>query len=537
MNMDKKLFLVIFCLVFTIYVFTSDGHRSTSDEAFLQQQALRIVLQEPDPAFVHGESGNLFKYPEFHYPYGQGPICNYGVLCYPIGIVHSVTAVPFIFVNHHLDFITTESVFFTTDDFQDAHYVFWRNSAEPDHTFMELFYGSFFSSLSVATFFLISRAFKYKITTSLLLAFLLGFTTIFFVYSQTSYNNTPSVFFALVGFLYFKKFLDTPKILYSLISASFLIFGFMVRNDIILIIIPIFVFFIVNTVFSKKNKAIQKFLRITSFTLPLIIGYQFNKIIETMRNMGVESNIISDSSMLISSFGRSSGDPFLSYTNLEGIFGILLSPGAGLFIYVPILLTVFFTFRDFFQIERQLTIFCLTISVAFIMNFGTYSSWEGFTAFSPKYLYTIIPFLLLPLGASLEKRGRKILPIIFGLGILGFIFNFVNVIQDVSWFVWGHPGGLITGLMGLALDTGRSCHLYICPEVTWTFAYSPLINSINSALYNLQPDVFLLKLFGIQYYLPLIISILSIQFYILYKIVKSNVTSIAQNKKNIKKYF
>ena len=91
--------------------------------------------------------------------------------------------------------------------------------------------------------------------------------------------------------------------------------------------------------------------------------------------------------------------------------------------------------------------------------------------------------------------------------------------------------------MGLALDTGRSCHLYICPEVTWTFAYSPLINSINSALYNLQPDVFLLKLFGIQYYLPLIISILSIQFYILYKIVKSNVTSIAQNKKNIKKYF
>ena len=168
------------------------------------------------------------------------------------------------------------------------------------------------------------------------------------------------------------------------------------------------------------------------------------------------------------------------------------------------------------------------------MNFGTYSSWEGFTAFSPKYLYTIIPFLLLPLGASLEKRGRKILPIIFGLGILGFIFNFVNVIQDVSWFVWGQPGGL-TGLMSLA--QGRSCDLYICPEVTWTFQFSPLIMSIGLAINNLQHDLFLLKMLGIQYYLPLIISILSIQFYILYKIVKSNVTSIAQNKKNIKKYF
>ena len=88
MNLDKKLFLAIFFIVFTIYVFTSDGHRSTSDEDFLQQQALRIVLQEPDPAFVPGESDNKFKYPQFVYPNPKGPICNYGVLCYPIGIIH-----------------------------------------------------------------------------------------------------------------------------------------------------------------------------------------------------------------------------------------------------------------------------------------------------------------------------------------------------------------------------------------------------------------------------------------------------------------
>tara|TARA_B100000949_G_scaffold166987_1_gene147409 strand:- start:137 stop:640 length:504 start_codon:yes stop_codon:yes gene_type:complete len=156
----------------------------------------------------------------------------------------------------------------------------------------------------------------------------------------------------------------------------------------------------------------------------------------------------------------------------------------------------------------------------FIIQFGSMNIWEGYTAWSPKYLYMIIPFLLLPLGASIEKRGRKILPIICILGCIGFFFNFVNIIQDVSWFVWSYPGAHFTGLFGLALDTGRSCSMYICPEVTWTFQYSPLINSIYLALSNLHPDLFLLKLFGIQYYILTLVSVLSAEFYLLYRILK-----------------
>ena len=121
------------------------------------------------------------------------------------------------------------------------------------------------------------------------------------------------------------------------------------------------------------------------------------------------------------------------------------------------------------------------------------------------------------------------MPIICILGGIGFFFNFVSIIQDIGWFVWGQPGGF-TGLMSLA--QGRSCSLYICQEVTWTFQFSPLFTSISLALSNLQHDLFLLKVLGLQYYLPLLISILSIQFYILYRIVRSHVTSITQKQKN-----
>ena len=191
----------------------------------------------------------------------------------------------------------------------------------------------------------------------------------------------------------------------------------------------------------------------------MIVGYGFNRTIETMRfeKALLNSDVSSDFSILALGFARGGGDFF------EGIFGILFSPGAGLFIYVPILLTVFFTFTDFFKRDKKLTVLCLTICALFVLHFSSFPFWEGFTAFSPKYLYTIIPFLLLPLGASIEKRGKKILPIIFVLGGLGFLFNFVYIIQDVSWFVWGQPGGF-EGLMSLA--QGRSCDLYICPEVT-----------------------------------------------------------------------
>ena len=532
MNQNTKIFLVITILFFSIYTLTSDGHRTTSDEDFAQQQSLRIVLQEPDPEFVPGESDNKFKYPQFVYPHPKGSVCNYGILCYPAGLMHSFTEVPFVFLNHHLNFLTTESVIFTVEDFPDVHYVWWRNSAEPSHTFMELFYGSFFSSLSVATFFLISRSFNYKISTSLSLTFILGLTTIFFAYSQTSFNNAPSVFFVLAGFLFFKRFIDSQKISYSIISSILLVFGFMIRQDVIYVIIPLFFFLTLTVIFQKTwtlSGIIQKIKKVLSFTLPLILGYEFNKTIEGMRYV-VESttSIGADVSSIATSFGQSG-----AYGSLgAGVFGLLFSPGAGLFVYVPILLTVFFAFPDFFRKNKIFTTLLLAIPSIFIIDFGSTNMWQGYTAWSPKYLYVIIPFLLLPLGASIEKRGKMVLPIICILGCFGFFFNFVYIIQDVSWFVWGQPGGF-EGLMSLA--QGRACSLYICPEVTWTFQYSPLITSIYFALNSLHPDLFLLKLFGIQYYILILVSVLSAELYLLYRILKPRTVSLKDYKENTEK--
>ena len=85
--------------------------------------------------------------------YQARDICLNGILCSEASIVHSITQVPLIFLNHTFNFISSGDVFFTSEDFTDLHYLQWRNTMNPDFVFLELFYGPLFTSLSVSVFF------------------------------------------------------------------------------------------------------------------------------------------------------------------------------------------------------------------------------------------------------------------------------------------------------------------------------------------------------------------------------------------------
>jgi hypothetical protein len=133
-----------------------------------------------------------------------------------------------------------------------------------------------------------------------------------------------------------------------------------------------------------------------------------------------------------------------------------------------------------------------------------------------RYLLPCIPFLLLPLGASIESRkGKKLMIIILILGSLGFLNNLAYLAQDVSWFVWakaGHELGLYS--LGSVMTP-----LYIHTATLWTFEYSQLTNSIMLLLTSFFPDIFLLKLMGPGIFVATIFSLLLGQGYFLYRIL------------------
>ena len=100
---------------------------------------------------------------------------------------------------------------------------------------------------------------------------------------------------------------------------------------------------------------------------------------------------------------------------------------------------------------------------------GSFEHWLGMVSWGARYLLPCIPFLLLPLGASIESRkGKKLMIIILILGSLGFLNYLAYLAQDVSWFVWAKAGHEL-GLYSLG---GVMTPLYIPTATLWTYENS-----------------------------------------------------------------
>jgi len=113
---SKKLFIILFSLSFIVFLFTSDAHRFTLDEAMGQEMAYRLVTLEPDPSYVQGVSKMFtFNLPLFN-PHNLGPLCSNGLTCYAGSVFYSATQIPLIAANHFFQIITPDTLTFTTND-------------------------------------------------------------------------------------------------------------------------------------------------------------------------------------------------------------------------------------------------------------------------------------------------------------------------------------------------------------------------------------------------------------------------------------
>lgn len=504
-NTDNKLFLLVFIITLIVFVFTSDGHRYTFDEDITQKQSMRIATMKPDPSYVQGESRLLFEYPTY-FPNNPRPVCLNAILCSTASIGSSLTQVPFILINQIFHIIIYD-IIWTSEDFNDPHYVWWRNSIEPDFTFLDLFYGPLFSALSIGIFFLICRSFDFSRKNSILLSLLYGLATTAWAYSQTSLNAVPMTFFVLLGFLFFKKFQKSQSNIDLIFCGSSLGFAFLIRNDTVFFIGILFLLLIYDL--WKQKEKMKKF---SSYLIPTVSSYIIYQMINFVR--------IGSSSINVGETPTYYPTPFY-----VGAFGLLLSPGVGLLIFAPILFTMFLSFPDFYIKNKKYCIVFLAVITSFLIFYGTLEFWHGLNAWGARYLLPIVPFMLLPLGESIVKRKNKIFKIsLIILAALGLFFNLVYLVQDVSWFVWGSMSSdNETGLYALGKYTKGL--LWTHPLVIWTFEYSQLTHSIMWAFERLQPDIFLLKVLGAQGFTLLFVALLALPVYVTLRLRDKQITS------------
>lgn len=171
----------------------------------------------------------------------------------------------------------------------------------------------------------------------------------------------------------------------------------------------------------------------------------------------------------------------------------------------------------------------ISLVVFFILFNSTNTHWHGFNSWGARYLLPILPFLILPLGASIEKRTNFFFKLsIILLGAIGFLINLIYLLQDVAWFVWGFFGSDERGLYSLARKADDTVHdMWINPLIIWTFEYSQIAQATLWLISKPQLDIFLAKIFGIELF---VICLTVTVFILFYMLVKSSRNYIVQQK-------
>ncbi len=92
-----------------------------------------------------------------------------------------------------------------------------------------------------------------------------------------------------------------------------------------------------------------------------------------------------------------------------GAFGLLFSPGRGLFIYAPLLLLLFFGLRPAWSRLPRLYFWLIAaLCLSYWLFYGSWFAWGGAWGWGPRFLLPILPLLMVFVAEPIEEaRGRR----------------------------------------------------------------------------------------------------------------------------------
>ena len=121
-----------------------------------------------------------------------------------------------------------------------------------------------------------------------------------------------------------------------------------------------------------------------------------------------------------------------------GMYGLLLSPSTGLFIYAPLTLLVFFGLRPAWRrLPRAYFWLLIALCLFYWAFYGSWFSWGSTWVWGPRFMLHTLPLLMLFVAETLEWITHKPTrwPAWIGIALLalaGFIINFLGVVVDLN---------------------------------------------------------------------------------------------------------
>ena len=112
-----------------------------------------------------------------------------------------------------------------------------------------------------------------------------------------------------------------------------------------------------------------------------------------------------------------------------GLYGLLLSPGKSIFLYVPALLIVLAGYRIFWRRDRFLAATIVALAVYHLLIYGAWTDWPGGWTWGPRFLISALPLLWLamPDGLTFAWRTRPLRIAASALLVLSFAVSLLGV--------------------------------------------------------------------------------------------------------------
>jgi hypothetical protein len=122
----------------------------------------------------------------------------------------------------------------------------------------------------------------------------------------------------------------------------------------------------------------------------------------------------------------------------EGLYGLLLSPGKSVFLYVPLLLALPWAIGPFARRFRPEAALIGALTAITLAQSALWWIWWAGWGWGPRFLMPLMPFLTLMLGELLARRfwryaiGAVLLPLSIGVNLLGVLVDFNPYIIEVT---------------------------------------------------------------------------------------------------------
>ncbi len=230
----------------------------------------------------------------------------------------------------------------------------------------------------------------FSIVSSGWLALLCATGTILLPYGTYSFSEINLAFTFVAALFFLMSFCEKRKHGTAAIVGAFLGCSILLKPNFVLAA-P---FFGVAILWGMNRKNwINRFIAASAFSVPVVLSI-----------IGVLwYNYLRHGSWF--EFGYPSNAKFCC-PMLDGLFGQLLSPGKSFFLYSPVLLSVFWGWREFYRVQKGAATVGLCSVVLLLLFYSKWHTWSGETSWGPRFLVPLTPIVFLPAGFALRRIWR-----------------------------------------------------------------------------------------------------------------------------------